>query len=72
MKALSTLELISFSIVFIGRRWDLNETGIAPPARISSVITAQSGDTAFLPCHVPLREEHGVSFNLIIKVSKCF
>lgn len=46
------------SIYISGRRWDSNET----EPKINTVITAQSGDTAFLPCHVALREDHGVSF----------
>lgn len=53
--------LTSLVFCLAGRRWDLNDTGLGSPPRISTVITAQSGDTAFLPCHVPLREEHGVS-----------
>lgn len=44
-----------------GRQWDINDTALLIP-RITSIITAQSGDTAFLPCHVTLKEEHGVSW----------
>jgi hypothetical protein len=44
-----------------GRKWDLNETETPLPPKINTVITAQTGDTAFLPCHVSLREDHGVS-----------
>ncbi|XP_057374631.1 zwei Ig domain protein zig-8-like isoform X1 [Daphnia carinata] len=46
------------NFVTSGRRWDSNET----EPKINTVITAQSGDTAFLPCHVALREDHGVSW----------
>ncbi|XP_046650859.1 fibroblast growth factor receptor-like 1 [Daphnia pulicaria] len=49
-------------VVTSGRRWDLNETETSLPPKINTVITAQSGDTAFLPCHVSLREDHGVSW----------
>ena len=44
-----------------GRKWDSNETETPLPPKINTVITAQTGDTAFLPCHVSLREDHGVS-----------
>ena len=44
-----------------GRKWDSNETETPLPPKINTVITAQTGDTAFLPCNVSLREDHGVS-----------
>ena len=51
------------SIIFgnAGRKWLPTGDETTHPPPIATVITAQSGDTAFLPCHVPLKEEHGVS-----------